>query len=114
MIEKYKGVDPKGRLFPYISSDKYNDAIKLIFTMAGVTREVVIRNPTTGQFETHPINEIASSHLARRTFVGNAYLKSPDPSIVGSMSGHVDGPKAFRRYRNIEESTQRAIIDQMG
>ena len=114
LIEKYKGVDPKGRLFPYISSDKYNDAIKLIFTMAGVTREVVIRNPTTGQFETHPINEIASSHLARRTFVGNAYLKSPDPSIVGSMSGHVDGSKAFRRSRNIEESTQRAIIDQMG
>lgn len=114
LVEKYKGVDGKGRLFPYISKDKYNDAIKLIFTMCGITREVVIRNPTTGTFETHPINEIASSHLARRTFVGNAYLKAPDPSIVGSMSGHVDGSKSFQRYRNIEESTQRAIIDQMG
>lgn len=114
LIKKYKGVDKDGRLFPYISSDKYNDAIKLIFTMAGVTRDVVVRNPTTGEYETHPINEIASSHLARRTFIGNAYLKAPDPSIIGSMSGHVDGSKSFSRYRNIEESTQRAIIDQMG
>lgn len=114
LVEKYKGVDPEGRLFPFISKDKYNDAIKLIFTMAGITREVVIRNPTTGEFETRHINEIASSHLARRTFVGNAYLKAPDPSIVGSMSGHVDGSKSFQRYRNIEESTQRAIIDQLG
>lgn len=114
LVEKYKGVDDKGRLFPFISSDKYNDAIKLIFTMVGITREVVIRNPTTGTFETRHINEIASSHLARRTFVGNAYLKAPDPSIIGSMSGHVDGSKSFLRYRNIEESTQRAIIDQMG
>ena len=114
LIDKYKGVDKLGRLFPFISSQKYNDAIKMIFTMAGITREVIIRNPTTGKYETHPINEIASSHLARRTFVGNAYLKAPDPSIVGAMSGHVDGSKSFRRYRNIEESTKRAIIDQMG
>lgn len=114
LVEKYKGIDPEGRLFPFISKDKYNDAINLIFTMAGITREVVIRNPTTSEFETRHINEIASSHLARRTFVGNAYLKAPDPSIVGSMSGHVDGSKSFQRYRNIDESTQRAIIDQLG
>lgn len=82
--------------------------------MSGVTREVIVRNPTTGEFEPRHINEIASSHLARRTFVGNAYLKAPDPSIVGSMSGHVEGSKSFRRYRNIEESTKRAIIEQLG
>lgn len=114
LVEKYKGVDQNGRLFPFISSQKYNDAIKLIFTMTGITREVVVRNPTTGEFEARHINEIASSHLARRTFVGNAYLKAPDPNIIGAMSGHAEGSKAFRRYRNIEESTKRAIIDMMG
>lgn len=114
LLKKYEGMDKQRRLFPFISSQKYNDTIKMIFTMAGITREVVVRNPTTGEFETHPINEIASSHLARRTFVGNAYLKAPDPSIVGAMSGHVEGSKSFQRYRNIEESTKRAIIDMMG
>lgn len=32
--------------------------------MTGITREVVVRNPTTGEFEARHINEIASSHLA--------------------------------------------------
>lgn len=114
LVKKYQGVDDKGRLFPYISEDKYNEAIKLIFKLSGVTREVIVRNPTTGEFGSRRIDEIASSHLARRTFVGNAYLKAPDPSIVGAMSGHVEGSKSFHRYRNIEESTKRAIIEQMG
>ena len=114
LIKKYKGMDRKGRLFPFISAQKYNDAIKVIFKMAGVTRSVEVRNPLTGEREIRPINEIASSHLARRTFVGNAYLKVHDPNLIGKMSGHVEGSKAFRRYRNIEDSTLKEIIDMMG
>lgn len=103
LIDKYRGTDKKGRLFPFISPQKYNDAIKEIFTIAGITRSVEIRNARTGEMEVCPINEIASSHIARRTFVGNAYRKVSDPNIIGKMSGHVEGSKAFSRYRNIEE-----------
>lgn len=114
LIEKYDGVDPQGRLFPCISAQKYNDAIKEIFTKVGITRSVEIRNAVTGESETRPINEIASSHLARRTFVGNAYFKVSDPSIIGKMSGHVEGSKAFARYRNIEDSTLKDVINKLG
>lgn len=114
LIEKYKGVDAKGRLFPFISPQKYNDAIKEVFTVAGVTRNVEIRNAKTGEMEIRPINEIASSHLARRTFVGNAYRKVSDPNIIGKMSGHVEGSKAFSRYRNIEDETLKNVIDLIG
>lgn len=114
IIEKYKGTDKRGRLLPCISPQKYNDAIKVIFTQAGITRNVVIRNATTGENETRPINEIASSHLARRTFIGNAYLKVSDPNIIGKMSGHAEGSKAFSRYRNIEDETLQEVIDQIG
>lgn len=114
LVEKYKGVDVKGRLFPFISPQKYNDAIKEIFTEVGVNRNVVIRNPKTGENEIRPINEIASSHLARRTFVGNAYFKVSDPNIIGKMSGHVEGSKAFSRYRKIEDSTLLDVINQIG
>lgn len=31
LVEKYKGVDKKGRLFPFISAQKYNDSIKEFF-----------------------------------------------------------------------------------
>ena len=69
--------------------------IMAIFTMAGVTRNVEVRNPLTSENEIRPINKIASSHLARRTFVGNAYFKVSDPNLIGKLSGHVDGSKAF-------------------
>ena len=114
LIEKYKGSVPDGRLFPFITPQKYNDAIKEIFTEVGINRNVVIRNPKTGENEIRPINEIASSHLARRTFVGNAYFKVSDPNIIGKMSGHVEGSKAFSRYRKIEDSTLLDVINQIG
>ena len=114
LIEKYKGVDKAGRLFPFISKAKYNDAIKVIFYKAGITRTVVVRNPKTGESETRPINELASSHLARRTFIGNAYFKAPDPAIICKMSGHTTHSRAFARYRNIEDETLQDVINQIG
>ncbi len=111
LIEKYEGQDKMGRLFPFITEQRYNDAIKAIFTMAEIKRNVEVRNPLTGENELRPINEIASSHLARRTFVGNAYFKVTDPNLIGKMSGHVEGSKAFKRYRKIEDETLKNVID---
>ena len=114
LIERYKGQDGKGRLFPFLTPQKYNDAIKIIFTLAGITRNVEVLNTLTNEFEIHPINEIASSHLARRTFIGNAYFKVTDPNLIGKMSGHVDGSRAFKRYRKIEDETLKNVIDLIG
>lgn len=114
LVEKYRGKDRRGRLFPFISAQKYNEAIKEVLTLAGITREVEVRNTKTGEFELRSINELASSHLARRTFVGNAYAKVSDPNIIGKMSGHVEGSKAFSRYRNIEDELLRNVINLIG
>ena len=56
-------------------------------------------------------NEIASSHLARRTFIGNLYKKVKDPNLVGSLSGHKEGSKAFARYRDIDEDMKKELVD---
>lgn len=103
ILERYKGEDSEGRILPFISSQKYNVAIKKIFKECGITRIVTILNPTTGEEEQRPINEIASSHLARRTFVGNLYKKVKDPNLVGALSGHKEGSRAFSRYRDIDD-----------
>lgn len=110
LIAKYKGKDPQGRLFPFISQQKYNIAIKKIFTLCEVTRMVTILNAATGKEEQRPINELASSHLARRTFVGNLYKKVKDPNLVGSLSGHKDGSRAFARYREIDDDIKKELI----
>ena len=110
LIAKYKGVDPDGRLFPFIAPQKYNNAIKKIFKEVGITRMVTVLNSTTGEEEKRHINEIASSHLARRTFIGNLYKKVKDPNLIGAMSGHVEGSKAFTRYRTIDEDIKKELI----
>lgn len=114
LIDKYDGMDAKGRLFPCISQQRYNDAIKEVFTIAGITRQVDTRDSLTGQSVLRPLNEIASSHMDRRTFVANLYNKVADPNIIGRMSGHIEGSRAFARYRNIEDETLRNVIELMG
>jgi Phage integrase family. len=111
LIEKYKEVDSKGKLFPFISAQKYNDDIKEIFRLCDVTRSVTVINPTTGEEEKRPINEVASSHMARRTFVGNLYKKVKDPNLVGSLSGHKEGSKAFARYREIDDDIKKELVN---
>ncbi len=109
LIVKYK--ENKGKaLFPFISPQKYNDAIRNIFTIAGITRVITWYNPQTKQGEQKQLNEIASSHIARRTFIGNLYGSLKDPNLIGSMSGHVEGSKAFNRYRDINIDIKKEIV----
>ena len=80
ILEKYwDGQRMTGPLLPFTSPQKYNDCIKEIFLLCGITRSVTIWNSTTGKEEQHPLNEIASSHLARRTFIGNLYRRCKIP-----------------------------------
>ena len=72
---------------------------------------VTVLNPTTRVEEKRPINEIASSHLARRTFIGKLYKKVKDPNLVGSLSGHKEGSKAFARYRDIDEDMKKGLVN---
>ena len=110
IVAKYSD-HPEGQLLPFISSQKYNDAIKRIFTIAGINRVITVVNPTTGEEEQRPINELASSHLARRTFIGNIYKQVKDPNLVGSLSGHKEGSRAFARYREIDDDMKRDLVN---
>ena len=72
---------------------------------------VTILNSLTRKEEKKPINEIGSSHLARRTFIANLYNKVQDPNVIGSMTGHVEGSRAFARYRTIEAEVKKSLVD---
>ena len=76
-------------------------------------RIVTVLNARTGQEEKRILYEVASSHMARRTFIGNLYKKVKDPNIVGSMSGHKEGSKAFARYREIDEDIKKEVVDML-
>lgn len=108
ILERYK--DHEGKLLPFISEQKYNEAIKKIFKLSGVDRIVTILDPLTRDEVKKPLYEVASSHLARRTFIGNIYKKVKDPNLVSALSGHKEGSKAFRRYRDIDEEMKKDLV----
>lgn len=97
-------------LFPLMAEQQYNKAIKRIFLAAGLKRRVTILNPLTREAEQRPIWEVASSHMARRTFVGNLYKQVKDPNLVGALSGHKEGSRAFARYRDIDEEMRTELV----
>ena len=57
-----------------------------------------------------PINEIASCHMARRTFIGNIYKLVKDPNLVSALIGHVEGGRAFTRYRTIDIDMKKDLV----
>ena len=61
---------------------------------------VGVYNPTTSEQEIRPLNEVASSHLARRCF-------------AGALSGHKEGSRAFARYREIDEDMKRDLVSML-
>jgi integrase len=101
---------PDGRLLPFISDQKYNDYIKELFELVGLVRVVTRQHPTTRESENVRLCDIASSHMARRSFVGNLFGKV-DSAIIASMSGHVTNSKAFARYYDVSKELQRTAID---
>lgn len=54
-----------------------------------------------------------SPHLARRCFVGNLYKQVKDPNLVGALSGHKEGSRAFARYREIDEDMKRDLVSML-
>ena len=112
IVERYRDCEGD-KLLPFISEQKYNVSIKRIFKAAGLKRLVTVINPTTREEEKKVLYEIASSHLARRTFVGNLYKQVKDPNLVGALSGHKEGSRAFARYREIDEEMKKELVNML-
>lgn len=113
LVESHGGGGGEGGLFPFAELHKYNAAIRETLARCGVTRVVTVLDPVTRKEVRRPICEIASSHMARRTFVGNIYKVVKDPSLVGVLSGHKEGSRAFARYRDIDEDMKRELVSHL-
>lgn len=112
LIAKYKDYE-RGTLFPYNTEQDYNRKIKEAFKRAGLDRMVTVLDQQTRQEIQKPLYEVASSHMARRSFIGNIYKKVKDPNLVGALSGHKEGSKAFARYRTIDDDIKKELIDML-
>ena len=109
IVDKYADY-PGDQLLPFESSERFNDNIKIILEKAGVTYLVTELDSLTRTEKKVPINEVASSHMARRTFIGNIYKLVKDPNLVSALTGHVEGSRAFTRYRTIDIDMKKDLV----
>ena len=110
ILAKYKDC-PGDQLLPFIGEQEYNRLIKEAFKRAGLDRMVTLLDPLTRKEVKRPLYEVASSHMARRTLIGNLYKRVKDPNLIGSLSGNKEGSKAFERYRNIDEDMKKELVN---
>lgn len=108
ILAKY--ADLETRLLPKINQNIYNRQIKKILKQLGIDRMVTVIDNKTREPIQKPICDIATSHTARKTFIGNLYKKVKDPNLVASLSGHTDGSRAFARYREIDNEMKRELV----
>lgn len=67
---------------------------------------VRVLDPKTREDVARPLYEVATTHTARKTFIGNLYKQVKDPNLIASMSGHSEGSRAFARYRHIDDEIE--------
>lgn len=115
ILDKYKShKNIKGNsIFPFTTQQDYNEDIKEVFKYAGLNRMVTILNPTTRRQEQKKLYEVASSHMARRTFVGNLYLETKGKGFVATLSGHDPNSDAFNRYWAPNEEVRLEMIEKL-
>ncbi len=109
VLEKYQEFGPKLLPFKYVAY--YNQDIRELLKHCGIDRMVTVLDTLGLETVQKPLYEIATSHTARKTFIGNLYKRVPDPNLIASMSGHVEGSRAFKRYRTIDDEMKRQLVD---
>ncbi|MCT3915212.1 integrase [Elizabethkingia anophelis] len=87
--------------FPeYINMNRYNESIKIISKLAGMTQTVRVRRRIDHKYQAASLEkwETISSHIGRRSFATNFYGKIPTPLLM-EATGH-STEKIFLQYIN--------------
>ncbi len=112
IIERYRDSERKP-LLPFVHPNNYNEAIHEVLRIAGINRMVMIQNPKTLAAEPHPLWEVASSHIARRTFMANMFKATKSERITSAFTGHVNGSRAFSRYTSVDDDMKLEVLRTM-
>jgi integrase len=109
ILERYKDLETS--LLPHFCQGTYNMKIKRILKYIGIDRMVMTIDPKTRKEVMRPLYEAATTHTARKTFIGNLYKQVKDPNLIASMSGHTEGSRAFARYRKIDDEMKKELVN---
>lgn len=94
ILTKYNGSLP-----PKYSEQKFNQMIKEVAKIAGLTEDVSYSQTKGGKLQKikSPKYDLVSAHTARRSFATNMYLRGIPIQIIMAVTGH-STEKSFRTY----------------
>lgn len=110
IIKKYD-VPMRQSLIIRHKNHTYIGRIREAIKAAGIDRLVTIRDSHTGEQVQKWLSEVASTHMARRTFIGCLYEQGFRESDICSMSGHKEGSVSIQRYRAVSDERKQKMID---
>lgn len=99
ILKKYNNSLPEA-----ISSQKFNDYLKVVVKEAGIEELISVSKTKGGLLvsKTIPKYQLVSSHTARRTFATNAYLADVPAISIMKITSH-KSEKDFLKYIKISE-----------
>lgn len=113
IIEKYRGVNGD-HIIPKVWTQNIDERIKMVFAACPeADLSVTIRDKHSGEERITKLSEVASTHMARRTFVGCLYENGFRESDICSLSGHKEGSAAIQRYRKVTDAIKQSMIDSL-
>jgi integrase len=112
IIRRYKECAGE-KLLPFINTQDYNDCIHDIFRIAGLKRNVMVQDPVTLKSVSKPLWKVATSHIARRTFMANMFKETKSERITSAFTGHATGSRAFTRYTEVDDEMKRNVLKTM-
>ncbi len=95
-----------------ISNQKYNDYIKELCEVVGITQPIMRISYRGNKEIQEPLkkSEIMSSHHGRRFFITQNLINGVRPEVIMSMTGHVDF-RSFKKYIAITDQTRVNAMD---
>nr|WP_321453520.1 site-specific integrase [uncultured Carboxylicivirga sp.] len=103
ILKKYAHL-PDEKCLPVISNQKMNTYLKELGEVAGFNEQItIVRYQGARRIEkSSPKHKLLTSHVARKTFITNAFRLGIPSEIIMMISGHKDH-KVFKRYNKIAQ-----------
>lgn len=107
-------IDKYNMQMPQLSNANFNEYIKEVCKLAGITERVKITHKRGNKTieEVRPKYAWITSHTCRRSFCTNEYLAGTPTDLIMAISGHKT-EKAFRRYIKADKVQKAHMIKKL-
>ncbi len=109
ILEKYENK------LPTITNQKFNEYIKHVAELAGLTETITISNSKGNKINTNEIQlySLISSHCCRRSYATNMFKAGVSPMLIMAATGHKTESSFLKYIRATNEDKAKLLAEQM-